>query len=110
MDVDCHSSVAGGVKGNMICLSGGVLSADAGTVGVEAENLFSSFIARAGYELRCCVVILMRELVGLSDRCSLCGNLVAYEAVSRGSSTSHKLGKYVVIYQVRGRFALTKNR
>ena len=46
LDVDCHSSVAGGVKGNRICLSGGVPPADAGTVGVEAENLFSSFIAR----------------------------------------------------------------
>lgn len=45
----------GDVKGNMICLSGGVLSADAGTVGVEAKNLFSSFIARAGHEL--CVVL-----------------------------------------------------
>jgi hypothetical protein len=57
LDVDCHSSVAGGVKGNMICLSGGVPSADAGTVGVEAENLFSSFIARAGDEpsLLCCI-------------------------------------------------------
>ena len=44
MDVDGHSSVAGGVKGNRICLSGGVPLADSGTVGVEAENLFLSFI------------------------------------------------------------------
>jgi hypothetical protein len=48
----------------MICLSGGVPSADVRTVGVEAENLFSSFIAPAGDELRCCVALLMRELVG----------------------------------------------
>ena len=47
MDVDCKSLVAGGVKGNGICLSGGVPSADLGTIGVEAENLFSSFIARS---------------------------------------------------------------
>jgi hypothetical protein len=59
--------LATGVKGNRICLSGGVLLADAGTVGVEAKNLFSLFIARPGGELRCCVVLLMRELVGLSD-------------------------------------------
>ena len=44
MGVDGNSSVAGGVKGNRICLSGGVPSADSGTVGVEAENLLSSFI------------------------------------------------------------------
>ena len=44
MDVERHSSVAGGVKGNRIRLSGGVPSADLGIVGVEAENLFSSFI------------------------------------------------------------------
>ena len=48
MDIDCYSSVAGGVKGNRICLSGGVLLADAGIVGVEAENLFSLFVARPG--------------------------------------------------------------
>lgn len=46
LDVDGNSLVAGGVKGNRICLSGGVPSADSGTVGVESENLFSSFIAR----------------------------------------------------------------
>jgi hypothetical protein len=34
------------VKRHSICLSGGVPSADSGTVGVAAENLFSSFIAR----------------------------------------------------------------
>jgi hypothetical protein len=84
-----HSLVAGGVKGNMICLSGGVPSAGAGTVGVEAENLFSSFIARAGHELRCCVALLMRGAVGLPERCSLCGNLVANTVLSLGSSTSH---------------------
>jgi hypothetical protein len=42
MDVDCKSSVARGVKGNGICLSGGVPSADLGAIGVEGENLFSS--------------------------------------------------------------------
>jgi hypothetical protein len=41
-----HSSVAGGVKGNKICLSSGVLSTDAETVDIEAENPFSLFIAR----------------------------------------------------------------
>jgi hypothetical protein len=41
LDVDGYSSVAGGVKGNRICLSGGVPSAD-----LEAGNLFLSFIAR----------------------------------------------------------------
>jgi hypothetical protein len=34
-------SVAGGIKSNRICLSGGVPSADSGIVGVEADNLFS---------------------------------------------------------------------
>jgi hypothetical protein len=44
-DVDCYLLVARGVKGKQICLSGGVLLADLGTVGVEAENLLSLFIA-----------------------------------------------------------------
>lgn len=34
------------VKGNEICFSGGILSADSGTAGVAAENVFISFIAR----------------------------------------------------------------
>jgi hypothetical protein len=46
LDVDCHLSVARGVKGNRICLSGSVPLADAGIVGVEAKNLFLLFIAR----------------------------------------------------------------
>jgi hypothetical protein len=48
--------VAGGVKGNRICLSGGVLLVDAGTVGVEAENLFLLFITRPSGELRCYII------------------------------------------------------
>jgi len=63
LDVDCRSSVAGVVKGNTICLSGGVPSAGAGTVSIDAENLLSLFIDRAGYKLRCRVSFLMRELV-----------------------------------------------
>jgi hypothetical protein len=50
-----HSLVAGGIKGNRICLSSGVPSADAGTVDVEAENPFSSFTASVSDELRCCI-------------------------------------------------------
>jgi hypothetical protein len=75
LGVDGNSSVAGGVKGNQICLSGGVPSADSGIVGVEAENLFSSFIARPVMSFDVCVALLMREAVRLSDRCSLYGNL-----------------------------------
>jgi hypothetical protein len=61
-------------------------------VGVEAENLFSLFIARPGDELRCCVALLMRE-VGLSDRCSLCDNLVAYEPYHVGRAPATSLAK-----------------
>jgi hypothetical protein len=46
-------------------------------VGVEAENLFSLFIARPVMSFVVCVALLMREPVGLSGGCSLCGNLVA---------------------------------
>ncbi len=42
-----HSSVAGGVKGDRICLSSGVPSADAETVDIESENPLLSFIARS---------------------------------------------------------------
>jgi hypothetical protein len=55
--------IAGGVKGNTICLPGGVPFAGAGRVGVEAKNFFSSFVARAGHELRCCDALLMRDAV-----------------------------------------------
>jgi hypothetical protein len=71
LDVDCHSSVVGSVKGNGICLSGGVPLVDSGTVGVEAEDLFLLFIA---WPVTSFVVY-----VALSDGFSLCGNLVAYE-------------------------------
>jgi hypothetical protein len=54
LSVDGNSSVAGGVKGNRICLSGGVPSADSGTVGVETEDL-SSFIARPVMSFDVCV-------------------------------------------------------
>lgn len=74
LSVDSNSSVAGGVKGNRICLSGGVPSADSGTVGVETENL-SSLIAWLVLSFDVCVALLMREAVRLSDTCSLCGNL-----------------------------------
>jgi hypothetical protein len=81
LDVACDSSVTGGVKGNIICLSDGVPSAGAGTVGVEAENLFSSFIARAGHELRCCVALLLR-----GTRRFIAATLVAcaFEILTRG--------------------------
>jgi hypothetical protein len=70
-----HSSVAGGVKGNRICLSSGVPSADAGTVDIEAENPFSSFIARSVMKFVVCIALLMREV-----------SATTYEALSRGSS------------------------
>jgi hypothetical protein len=65
----------------MICLSGGVPSAGAGTVGVEAENLFSSFIARAGHELRC------------SDRC---GNSSLYRIYVVSAATWPRMKRYHV--------------
>ena len=72
-----------GVKGNRIYLSGGVPSAGSGTVGVEAENLLLSFIARPvmSFVVLCCIIDVGTRRI--SDGCSLCGNLIAYEALSR---------------------------
>jgi len=50
LSVDGDSSVAGGVKGNRVCLSGGVPFAESRTVGIEIENLSSLL---AGVEFRC---------------------------------------------------------
>lgn len=74
LSVDGDSSVAGGVKGNRICLSGGGPSAESRTVGVEIENL-SSLIAWLVLSFDVCDALLMREAVRLSHTCSLHGNL-----------------------------------
>ncbi len=58
-------------KGNRICLSGGVLSADLETVEVEAENVCLSFIARPLLSFVVYVALLMRKPMGSSDGCSL---------------------------------------
>jgi len=77
LSVDGDSSVAGGVKGNRICLSGGGPSAESRTVGVEIENL-SSLIAWLVLSFDVCDAFLMREAVRLSDMCSLYGNLYGH--------------------------------
>ena len=64
-----HSLVAGGVKGNRICLSSSVPLADVGTVD----------------ELRCCIALLMREPVRLSQ--SLRQPMKRYH-VGRATATS----------------------
>lgn len=91
--VDGNSLVAKGVKNNRISFSGGVPSADSRTISVEAENLFSSFIARPVMSFDVCVALLMREAVTLSDRCSLCGNLVACEPYHVGRIPATSLAK-----------------
>jgi hypothetical protein len=65
-----YSLVAGGVKGNRICLSSGVPSADAGTVDVEAENPFSSFIAQSvmNFVVYCIIDAGTRRIISQSLR------------------------------------------
>lgn len=90
MDVNYYLLVAGDIKGNMIYLSGSILSVGIGTVDIEAENLFLLFITWADHKLCYCIILLMRKLIGLSNRCSLCGNLVTYRVILCGSSTSYR--------------------
>ena len=88
-----YSSVAEGIKGNINCLSGSVLSAGIKTVDIEAENLFLLFIVWASYKFRCCIILLIQELINLLDRYSLYSNLITYKVVLYILSISHKLSK-----------------